>query len=100
MRQRLPTGGYGGYPFTPGAHGKIAAEDLIGHLHAHVVHRSENEPDLLYIDLHVLYEGARCSTVLSCRRGRTVRERCPAPAPDLNEEGDCLAQRFSQALDD
>ena len=28
------TGGYGGCPFAPGAHGNIATETLVGHLHA------------------------------------------------------------------
>jgi hydroxymethylglutaryl-CoA lyase len=28
------TGGYGGCPFAPGAHGNIATEDLVAHLHS------------------------------------------------------------------
>ncbi|WP_027929969.1 hydroxymethylglutaryl-CoA lyase [Amycolatopsis thermoflava] len=57
-------GGYGGCPFAPGAHGNIATEDLVAHLHAHGIPTG--------IDEDVL------STAVA-----TVREalrRAPAPA--------------------
>src|SRR5213592_5140137 len=44
----------------------------------HVVHRAEGEPDLLYIDLHLVHEVTSAQAFESCRlNGRTVRR------PDL-----------------
>ncbi|MBK1788915.1 hydroxymethylglutaryl-CoA lyase [Prauserella cavernicola] len=36
-------GGYGGCPFAPGAHGNIATEDLVAHLHARGIPTGINE---------------------------------------------------------
>ncbi|MCR3721902.1 MULTISPECIES: hydroxymethylglutaryl-CoA lyase [Prauserella salsuginis group] len=44
------TGGYGGCPFAPGAHGNIATEELVAHLHARGIPTG--------IDEHALAEAA------------------------------------------
>ena len=40
-------GGYGGCPFAPGAHGNLATEALVAHLHARGVDTGIDLPDLL-----------------------------------------------------
>lgn len=40
------TGGYGGCPFAPGAHGNLATEQLVEHLHA-AGHRTGIDPSAL-----------------------------------------------------
>ncbi|WP_410674137.1 hydroxymethylglutaryl-CoA lyase [Amycolatopsis sp. cmx-4-68] len=63
------TGGYGGCPFAPGAHGNIATEDLIGHLHARGIHTG--------IDEHLLDEAVR-----------TIHREIASAAPLVPEHGE------------
>lgn len=41
------TGGYGGCPFAPGAHGNLATEDLVAHLHQRGIPTGISEPALV-----------------------------------------------------
>lgn len=60
------TGGYGGCPFAPGAHGNIATEDLVRHLHARGIHTG--------IDEHLLDEAVG-----------TIRRELASAAPLASE---------------
>ncbi len=54
------TGGYGGCPFAPGAHGNIATEDLVAHLHSRGVTTGIDETllaDAVALIKHVLDRG-------------------------------------------
>ena len=50
----------------------------------HVVHRADGEPDLLYVDLHLVHEVTSAAGV---RRAAAARPARPPPRPDRRHDG-------------